>query len=68
MSVIHLLREYAVGMVATGVIASVVDHTLYRMGAITRKITLRGCFIMGLFWPLFILLLGALIWKTKKRK
>ncbi|EIW6162766.1 hypothetical protein MF451_003763 [Salmonella enterica subsp. enterica serovar Saintpaul] len=65
MSLLNLARDYATGMVATGILASVVDYYLYRIGAITRKITLRGCFIMGLFWPLFVLLLLALIWRTR---
>ncbi|EAM1616274.1 hypothetical protein EU642_21805 [Salmonella enterica] len=68
MSAIALMREYAIGMVGTGVLAAVVDHYLFYSGAITRKLTLRGCFLMGLLWPLFILLLVTLICPFRKRK
>lgn len=68
MSLNLLLHEYAIGMVSTGVLAAVVDHFLYRIGAITRKLTARGCFVMGLLWPLFILLLVGLLWNMTKRR
>lgn len=66
MSLLNLAREYASGMVCTGVLASVVDFGLYRIGVITRKITLRGCLIMGLFWPLFLIMLIVIVWKHCK--
>ncbi|EAO3414773.1 hypothetical protein D0Q53_20825 [Salmonella enterica] len=66
MSLINLAREYAIGMVGTGMLAAVVDYGLYVIGAITRKITLRGCFVMGLFWPLFLIMLCVLIWRHRK--
>lgn len=66
MSLINLAREYATGMVCTGFFASVVDYGLYRMGVITRKITLKGCLIMGLFWPLFLIVLIGLVWKYRR--
>jgi hypothetical protein len=55
-------------MVGTGVLASIVDHCLYRMGVITQRMKVRGSFIMGLLWPLFILLLAGLIWTTTKKR
>ncbi|ENE5752143.1 hypothetical protein ACFLMW_003789 [Salmonella enterica] len=66
MSLFNLARDYAAGMVVTGIFAAVVDYCLFTMGAITRKISFRGCFIMGLFWPLFIILLAHLAWKHSK--
>ncbi|ECN9265165.1 hypothetical protein ACLMYS_003820 [Salmonella enterica] len=66
MSLFNLARDYAIGMVGTGIVAAVVDYSLFTMGAITRKISFRGCLIMGLFWPLFIILLVHLAWKHCK--
>lgn len=63
MSLLNLAREYATGMVCTGALAAIVDHVLFTLGVITRKITLRGCLVMGLFWPFFLILLFVLIWK-----
>ncbi|ECB1886166.1 hypothetical protein EVG80_15085 [Salmonella enterica subsp. enterica serovar Mississippi] len=67
MSTIALVREYAIGMVGTGIAAAIVDQILFCTGAITRKLTLRGCFIMGLFWPLFILLLVTVVLPLRKK-
>lgn len=67
MSTIALVREYAIGMVGTGIAAAIVDHCLFVTGAITRKLSLRGCFIMGLFWPLFILLLVTIVLPLGKK-
>ncbi|EON2338989.1 hypothetical protein ACLLKL_001958 [Escherichia coli] len=66
MSLLNLARDYATGMVVTGIFAAVVDYGLFAIGAITRKISFRGCFIMGLLWPLFIILLVHLVWKHRK--
>lgn len=69
--ILHLYkfaRIYCLCMIGTGILTSLVDHALYEFGAITRRVTLRGCFVIGLFWPLSILLLGHLLWKQHNRK
>ncbi|EIP9221044.1 hypothetical protein LT875_002491 [Salmonella enterica] len=63
---ILMLRCYSFGMVFTGVATALVDSGLYNAGHITRRVSLRGCFIIGLLWPLFILLLAALLWRLRK--
>ncbi|EPT1451887.1 hypothetical protein ACVOZ6_003475 [Escherichia coli] len=62
-----MLRAYCFGMVTTGVITALVDSVLFNAGHITRRVSLRGCFVIGLFWPLFILLLITLLMRFRKR-
>lgn len=62
-----LARMYAEGMVFMGFITAIIDHFLFRAGHITRRVTLRGCFVMGLLWPLFLLLLINIVWNLRKK-
>lgn len=62
-----LARAYSYGMIGTGLITALVDHCLFSMGRITRRVSLRGCFVIGLLWPLFIILLVEMLWKLRKQ-
>ncbi|EDL8063727.1 hypothetical protein CTA21_16375 [Salmonella enterica] len=62
---ILMLRAYCFGMVTTGVLTALVDSALFNAGHITRRVSLRGCFVIGFLWPLFILLLVALLWRLR---
>lgn len=64
---IHALRVYCVLMCLTGVISIMVDGWLYAIGAITRRLNARVCLLMGLLWPVFLVMLGVLLWKTRPR-
>ncbi|ENQ1546075.1 hypothetical protein ACEOHC_003887 [Salmonella enterica] len=61
-----MLRAFCYGMVLTGVITALVDYALFNAGVITRRVSLRGCLMIGLLWPLFILLLVNLVWRFRK--
>ncbi|EDZ0839889.1 hypothetical protein GJ904_17600 [Salmonella enterica] len=62
-----MFRAYCYGMVGTGVITALVDSALFNAGFITRRVTIRGCFVIGFLWPLFLLLLVALLWRLRKQ-
>ncbi|EAB4417334.1 hypothetical protein D7B12_18050 [Salmonella enterica] len=62
-----MARMYCVGMVGMGVLIALIDQVLFRFGLITRRVTMRGCFVIGLFWPLFIFLLGVMLWRLRKQ-
>ena len=62
------VRMYALLMCVCGVVFVLVDGWLFHAGAITRRLTMRACLMMGLLWPVFIFLLGYLLWRTWQRR
>ncbi|EMD0638807.1 hypothetical protein VPZ60_004223 [Salmonella enterica] len=62
------LRLYAALMCGAGFLFVMVDGWLYSTGAITRRLTARACFLMGLLWPVFVFLLGFLMWRAYQRR
>lgn len=61
-----VVELYALVMVVAGMAAAIIDCWLYRKGTITRRLSPRGCFIMGLLWPVFVVMLFILAWKKKR--
>ncbi|EKK5568034.1 hypothetical protein PN823_004454 [Enterobacter hormaechei] len=63
-----LVRAYSCGMVLIGLLSAIIDHVLFTLGHITRRVSLRGCFVMGLLWPLVCLLLTSVLWSLRKKR
>ena len=65
---LRLAEFYAAGMVGTGLFTAIVDNWLFRSGRITRRVSKRGCLMMGALWPAFLFLMVLMLCKMDNSK